>query len=129
MNWQQALRQRLLDAPAVSAIIAARATWRVRPADGPLPALVLTTVSDPRPQTLKEFYPRRESRVQLDCYAATQAEVSALCDAAIAALAPGGAFSGIKFGRANFDPVRDLGTETETGFVHRYSFDILIWHD
>ena len=129
MNWQQALRQRLLDAPAVSAIIGNRATWRVRAADGVLTSVVLTMVSDPRPQTLKEFYPRRESRVQLDCYADSQSVVSALTDAAIAALAPGGAFNGINFGRANFDPVRDLGTDTETGFVHRYSFDILIWHN
>lgn len=134
MNWEQALRQRLLDDAAVAVLAGARVFWRVRKQGTPLPAVVLTIVSDPRPQTLKGFAARRESRVQIDCWSSGAADVSraalaALREAVIAALAPGGDFYGVRFGRANFDPVRDLGELTEAGFNHRDQFDLLVFHD
>lgn len=134
MNWEQALRQRLLAAAPVAALVGDRVDWRRRQQDGALPAVLLTIVSDPRPQHLEGFQPARESRVQFDCLASgangkTRAEVVALREAVIAALAPAATIGGISFGRSTFDAVRDLGEETESGFVHRDSFDAYIWHD
>lgn len=125
MGWEAALCQRLLDDPAVTC----GASYGQRPQGEGLPWITLQVVSDPRPQTLGAFQGRRESRVQIDVRAKTRAEVVALREAAIAALAPAGSFGGVLFGRANFQPVRDRGESTETGFVHRDSFDVLVWHD
>lgn len=134
MNWEQALRQRLLDETAVAALVGSRVDWTRRAQDGALPAVVLTLVSDPRPQHLEGFEARRQSRVQIDCLASgangkTRAEVAALREAVIAVLAPAATVGAITFGRSTFDPVRDLGEDTESGFVHRDSFDAYIWHD
>lgn len=125
MDWEQALRQRLIDDPAVTA----GAGYGPRPQAGDLPWISLQVVSDPRPQTLAGFYPNRESRVQIDVRGLRRSDVVDQREAAIAALAPAGTFSGVTFGRANFSPVRDLGEQTETGFIHRDSFDVLVWHD
>lgn len=125
MEWEEALCRRLL----ADATLNERASFGPRPQAVPLPWISLKVVSDPPVQILGKFQDRRESRVQVDVRARTRAEVIALRKAAIAALAPAGVFDGITFGRANFTPVRDLGEPTETGFVHRDSFDVLIWHD
>lgn len=131
MDWEQALRQRLLDDAAIGAIVGSGVDWSKRPQDRPLPWLGLRLVSDPRPQDLKGFVGRRQSRVQADCWAATRAEAVALREAAIACLVPAGEFHGVRFGRGFIaEPgARDLGQHTEAGFVHRDSLDFLIWHD
>lgn len=121
-EWQAALRARAKDA----GLAGGNVEWRER--QGDLPAIVLTTVADSHPQTLKGFFGNRPATVQVDCWGRTRAEVAALSKAAIAALAPGGEFSGVTFGRAVFDPVRDLGEATDHGFVHRDSFDMTFWH-
>lgn len=125
MNWEQALCQRLLDDPAVTCGV----SYGPRPQAEALPWISLQVVSDPRPQTLGAFQARRESRVQIDVRADRRADVVMLREAVIAALAPAGTFNGVLFGRASFLPVRDRGETTETGFVHRDSFDVLVWHD
>lgn len=136
MSWEQALRQRLLDDAGCAAVLGEfegrpAVFWKERPQGAPYPSLVLTVVSDPRPQTLKDFQGRRETRVQVDCRddGPTRTAVIALREAAIAALAGPFVSEGVHFGRSGFDPIRDLGEKTETGFVHRDSFDALIWHD
>ncbi|PKB19656.1 uncharacterized protein DUF3168 [Novosphingobium kunmingense] len=136
MDWEQALRQRLLDDAGCAALLGSfdgdpAVFWTERPQGAPYPSLVLTVVSDPRPQTLKGFQGNRESRVQVDCRddGATRGAVKALREAAIAALAGPFVSGGVRFGRSQFGPVRDLSEKTETGFVHRDSFDALIWHD
>lgn len=136
MDWEQALRRRLLADAAVVEMVSARVFWRVRPQGAALPCIVLTLISDPQPQTLEGFQPRRESRVQVDCWAdggdaaapETRATVVALRKAAIAALAGPFTQDGILFGRTNFTPVMDRGERTETGLVHRDQFDALVFH-
>ena len=125
MEWEEALCRRLL----ADVTVGQRAGYGPRPQNVPLPWISLKVVSDPAVQILKKFQDRRQSRVQVDVRAETRADVIALRKAVIAALAPGGLFHGITFGRANFTPVRDLGEPTETGFVHRDSFDVMVWHD
>ena len=138
MNWEAALRSRLIDDSAVAALVADRVFLKFRPQSSLLPAVVVTMVSDPRPQLLGGAVPgRRQSRVQIDCWAdggsgtapQTRAKVVALREAVIAALAAPGTFYGVLFGGAGFDPVRDLGEPTETGFLHRDSFDVQLMHN
>lgn len=128
MDWEQALRERLKQDAGVATIATGGIEWSQR-GTGTGPSVTLLLVSDPPLQNLKGFVARRESRVQVDCRAATRKEAVALRKAAIFALAPAGDFHGVRFGRAMFGPVRDLGEQAETGFVHRDSFDVMVMHD
>lgn len=129
MDWEQAVARRLLTDSAVAALVGSRVDWNLRPHGSALPALVLTLASDPRPQTLAGFTTRRESRVQVDCHAATRGQAVALREAAIAALVQPGTFDGVGFGRGFIEIARSGGEHTESGFVHTDSFDILLWHE
>lgn len=129
MAFEPALRTRLKDDTAVAAIVGTRIDWTVRPQGSALPAVVLQIIADGRPQHMQGFQRFRETRVQIDCFATTRAAASALSAAVIAAITPAAEVSGTAFRRAFIDTVRDLGANTDTGFVHRDSIDALIWHD
>lgn len=124
---QQALRARLLADAGVNAIAGNRIDWGWRIQGAALPAVTLLTISDPRPQHLKGFQPLRETRVQLDCWAETYGEARALAEAAIAAAVPEQSGNGIAFNRALVDGMEDRGEQTDTGFVHRTSIDLIVW--
>lgn len=124
---QGALRARLLAAGAVAALAARRVTWVDRPQESALPAITLQVVSDPRPQHLQGFNSLRPTRVQLDAWGDSYADVRALTEAAIAAVVPEGVFNGVTFNRAMVDGSRDLGERTETKFIYRISTDLIIW--
>ena len=118
----------------VTALVGQRVYWVDRPQAAALPAIVLQTISDPRPQHLKGFDALRETRVQLDVFAANQPGglngydlTRRITEAAIAALVPENSGNGIIFNRALVDGARDLGERTETQFIHRHSIDLLIW--
>lgn len=105
MTWWAALRRRALAHPDIVATTAPYLTERAvffdyRPQGSPMPALVMNIVADPREQHLKGFDGLRQTRVQLDAYAATAPAAEALAEAAITALVPHGEFSGVRFGRA-----------------------------
>lgn len=128
MDMQQALLARLVTADAAVADLAAdRVYWVQRPQSSALPAVTLQVISDPRPQHLEGFDDLRETRVQVDAWAATYGEVQALSEAAIAALVPERTSNGIIFNRAIVDSVRDLSEPTETLFIYRKQIDLLIW--
>lgn len=137
MGWQAALRRRLLADGPVAALVGDRIFWTKRPQGSTLPALVLSKISDPRPQTLKGFQSNRSALVQFDSWSdggkdgeeQTRAEAEALTEAVVAALAGPFQQDGVQFGRTIFDPARDLGEATDTGFVHRDSFDATVWHN
>ncbi len=133
MGFETALRSRLKDDAGVDALIGKDGAipsidWTVRRQGAPLPAIVLTTISDPRPQTHDGPDSIRPSRVQADVLGEDRASVVALREAVIAALLPAGTFSAVQFDRAQVDAVRDLGRQDETRFVHRDSIDFIIWH-
>lgn len=133
MNWEQALRQRLLDDPGVAALVGSDGgiksiDWTVRRQGAPLPAIVLQLISDPRPQTHDGFDSIRPSRVQMDVIGDDRGAVVALRDAGIAALVLAGTFEGIRFDRAKVDSVRDLGRLDNDIFRHRDSVDFIFWH-
>lgn len=126
---ETALRSRLLADGPVAALVGERVDWTVRPQGAPLPAIVLTLISDERAQDYKGFIGVWRTRVQIDAYGADRAEVVAVREAAIAAITPAGTFFGTKFLRAFIDTVRDLSADIGTDFIHRDSFDAFVWHN
>lgn len=128
MSWETAVTARLLDAPAVAAIVDGRVDWSVRPQAAGLPAIVIETISDPRPQTMDGPDSIRPTRLRVHAMATTRTDAAALREAAIAALVPAGLFGGVWFDNSYVDQVRDLGGDTDTGFVHDDAIDFIIWH-
>lgn len=126
---ETALRARLLANPAVSAIAGTRVDWVQRPQRSAYPAVVLQIVSAARPQHMSGLTSFRRSRVQIDCFATTQKQAVELCEAVIAAITPADASGSTEFLRGFVNDVRDLGEETEGGFVHRRSIDAYLWHE
>lgn len=124
MDMQGALRARVTGA---STTAGQRVYWVDRPQAASLPAVTLQIISDFRPQHLKGFNPLRDTRVQIDCWAATYAQVTALKEAVLAAVVPENTSNGIRFDRAIIDGERDLGERTETQFIHRASVDLVVW--
>ena len=129
MTWTTALRARLIADTAVAAKVGTRIDWAVRPQGAPLPAIVLTKVSDGRPQHLKGFETLRQSRIQIDVLASSRSQVEQITEAVIAAIAGPFNQSGVQFSRTFIDTVTDRGASTDTGFVHRDLIDALIWHN
>lgn len=123
MDWEQALRTR------AKAAVAATVDWDLRPEHSGLPCVVLTLVSDPRPQHLKGFNVHRESRVQVDCWAETATAAYDLREALIPVLVDAGTFDGIEFGRGAIEIGLRRAEKTEAGFVHRDSFDLITLHN
>ena len=126
-----ALIARLEADAAVTAFVADRIYWLVRPQGSPLPALVLQVVSETRTQHLKGFDDCFEARVQVAAQAEKYSVSRALAEAAVAALIdvaevvdPTG--DDVVFWRGAVDGPRDLGSQEETRFVHRAVVDLLI---
>ncbi|WP_172599796.1 DUF3168 domain-containing protein [Cereibacter sphaeroides] len=66
---EEALRALLLGTPAITALVDRRVNFGAHPQGEPLPALVLTTVSDREGLTLGGPDGLQQARVQIDCYA------------------------------------------------------------
>lgn len=124
MDMQGALRARITGA---STTAGNRVYWVDRPQASLLPAVTLQIISDFRPQHLKGFDQTRDTRVQIDCWAATYAAAIALKEAVLAAVVPINTSNGIRFDRAIIDGERDLGERIETQFIHRASVDLVVW--
>lgn len=124
MDMQGALRARITGA---STTAGTRVYWVDRPQAAALPAVTLQIISDFREQHLKGFQSIRETRVQIDCWAASYAAVAALKEAVLAAVVPENTANGIRFHRAIIDGERDLGERTETQFIHRASVDLMVF--
>lgn len=129
-----ALRARLKADATVTGIAGTRIDWTTRPQKRPagepaFPVVLLTTIFDDRTQHMGGFDDFRETRVQIDCLAETRAEVIALREAVITAIAPAATQSGVTFLRAQQFSVVDRGANTDTGFIHRDMIEASIWHD
>ncbi|WP_279351369.1 hypothetical protein [Erythrobacter litoralis] len=133
MSFEAALRKRLIDDPAVAGLIGQTAgapsiDWDESPQNAKTPRIVLTLVSDPRPQTHDGPDSIRPSRVQADIVGEGKDSIVPLREAVIAAVLPAGRHSDIIFDRAFVDAVRSRGSRGETQFVHVDSIDFIIWH-
>jgi hypothetical protein len=128
MDFQGALRARLLAAPSVTAVVAQRVAWVERPQGGALPAITLQVISDPRPQHFTGFQDLRATRVQVDVWGDDYGDVTSGAEAAIAALGPAATSNGISFDRSFVDDIGDLGEQTETAFIFRKRIDFIVHH-
>jgi hypothetical protein len=129
MSWEMGLVTRLLADPDVAALVGENVEWDARTPDGSLPAIMLQTITDARPQTNDGFDDYRPSRVQLNCLAKTKAEATALRDAAIAALVPSAFAEGTDFLRSFVDDGGSDAEQTPTGRICRERTDLIIWHN
>lgn len=127
-DLQTALVNRLLAAPDVAAIAATRIKWGIVPQSTPKPYIRMQVISDTRPQHLKGYDGSRPTRVQVDCFAETYGAAAALAHAVIAAVSEPVTTPDGRFGRTHAEGPRDLGEDTEDGFVHRASLDLLVRH-
>lgn len=125
---ETALRSKLKADAAVSALVGSRVDWNERPQKSQLPAIVLQLIADNRSQHMGGFDTFTQTRVQIDCFAETAKTSVELANAVIAAIVPASTGS-TEFLRGFINDVRDLGENTETGFVHRRMVDAYIWHD
>lgn len=127
-DFTAALRKRLLDDPGVKAIVGKEVRWSIVPAGMSPPYIRLQVISDPRPLELEDYEEARTTRIQCDCFAATYEGARELADAVIAAVAAPAEVAGIAFGRIAAEGPRDLGEQTNAGFIHRASMDLLAEH-
>jgi hypothetical protein len=132
---EAALRARLLGAAPVAALLpdytppgeGPRKTVfnEERPQSSPLPALLISIISDIRAQTLSGW-DMLEARAQVDVLATSFAQKKALKEAVITALAPAQEINGIQFMRATDIAAVPRNERTETQFIFRDAIDFLI---
>lgn len=128
-DLQQALRTRLLDDAAVTALVGDRIHWAAVPQRSALPYVRLTTVSDVRPQHLTGFEGSRLTRIQADVFAESYGAARNLSEALVAAVTDPETVGGVRFGRTGIEGPRDLGEDVPgKGFIHRLSLDLLTEH-
>ena len=129
MSFKTALRTRIKDNAAVSAIVGANVFWSTRPQGSPFPAVVLTTVFAEAPQHFGGYSPNiKRDVIQIDCYATTAKVAAELRDAVLAAIVPEATVGGVTFQRA-FPDWRDGVLNTPTGEVFREIIEAEFRHD
>ena len=128
MDFQSAVRARLLANGLVTGAVGTRIDWGQRPQGAAYPAIVLQTISDPRPAHLKDYEATRSTLIQLDVYALTYSSAISIARAAIAVLKVPTTISGKVFGPAFVDGQRDSVEPSGTTNIYRHSVDFSIWH-
>lgn len=138
MDMRGALAARLLNASAVTSLLASYTPngssarkavyWLTRPQLSGLPAITLQMISGDQPQYLKGFE-KQTSRIQLDAWALTTTVAASIVDASKAALAPGGVYSGVRFGRMFFEAEIDFEESLENIDVYRVKIDLIFNHE
>jgi Protein of unknown function (DUF3168) len=128
MDLQTGTRARLLADATVAGLVGNRVYWGERPQGSAYPAILLRTISDPRPAHLKDYENTRSTLVQMDVFATTYAAALSIAKAAIAALKVPATISGKVFGPTFVDGQRDTVEASGTTNIHRQSVDLNIWH-
>lgn len=129
MSWVEALAARLMSAPEVFGLTGDNVEWDDRAPDAGLPAIMLQTITDDRPQNHDGFDPFWPTRVQVNCLARTKIEAVAVKEAAIAALVPAGEQDGVTFLQSFVDGGGSDAERTTTGRLCRERADLIIWHN
>ena len=128
MDLEQAFRKRIMDAPAVAAIVGTRVAWMDIPQSWPLPNIRLQLITGGREQHLQGYFGKQQSRIRVECRAKTYAETVALAKAVEAASLGPTTVQDVVLGRAMVETPRDLGDDPGTGFIHRRVTDYLVPH-
>lgn len=132
MDWFAALLTRANGAAGITAAIGA--ANKVFPEEAPQgtarPYVTLLDVTELRPQILKGW-DLEAARVQIDVWANTYTQKNAIMEAVLAALVPGGTYSGHTFQRADIAMgPRDIAGERDgTIPIRRKTADLMIHHD
>lgn len=119
MDFEGALRARLLAAAPVTAIVGTRIYWEDRPQSAALPAITLGYVVDARDQNMGGFQQVQRRLVQVDVWATTFASKKALKEAVISALSPSETSNGINFRPAVEVDAVSLNERIETQYIFR----------
>ncbi len=123
--------QALLASSALTDLVGDRVKWERLDQDSQLPGVVLLqAASRPRSYTQKRRVPLTAYIVQIDCWAETSTEASAVKAAVIAVLdglktRPLQAF--IEADRSGWSPAAGPGAEN-TSDLYRASLDVRLWH-
>lgn len=128
MDMQSGIRTRLLNDARVADLVGTRVDWGQRSQATAYPAIVLQTISDPRPANLKGYEKTRGTLVQMDVYAKEYETALIIARAAIAVLKDPRKIGGKKFGPTFVDGQRDSLETSGTTNIHRQSVDLNIWH-
>ncbi len=128
MDFQGAVRARLIANAGVIVLVAQRVYWSERPQNSPLPSISMELVSQQRPQDMAGFVGIDSSIVQVDCWATSSLSAYQIGEAVIAALIPAVTSDGVRFERAFVDSIRSFGERTETQFIHRKLIDLIFHH-
>lgn len=123
---EETLTIALLAQGSITAQIADRLSWQLRPQGKGLPALCLHLISRPRTYHMAGEDSVSPGRVQVNCLAATRAQAKALADAVIAYASGLTALSGISV--IHCDDERDLPPDHQADAVtFGRAVDLLIW--
>lgn len=128
MDFQTGVRARLLANSTVAAGVGTRIDWGQRVQSAPYPAIVLQTISDPRPAHLKDYDGARSTIITMDVYATTYAAALTIARAAIAVLKVPATISGKVFGPAFVERQDDTVEPSGTSNIYRQSVDFNIRH-
>ena len=125
MPFEPALRARLKADPVIQAA-GATVEWSRRPQGAAYPAIVMTTVYDPRNRTMtgrQGFIPHR---IYIDVMTTDAPNKAAIREAILALIGFGEVRSDIRFWPARSVSVTDLSEQTDTQFIHRDQIDAII---
>lgn len=128
MDFEGALRARLIAAAPVYTIVAGRVYWDDRPQSSPLPDLTISIPVDERPQHMGGFQGTLGPLVQIDVRSISKATTKALTEAVIAAVSPATTVNGIVFLRAADVRISTLNESSSTTFIHRNVIEMIAWH-
>lgn len=119
MDFEGALRARLLAAAPVTALVGQRIYWEDRPQASALPAITLNYVIDARDQNMGGFQQVQRRLIQVDVWATSFATKKAMKEAVIATLEPAVTSNGINFRPAVEVDAIPQNERTETQFIYR----------
>ena len=126
MEVGEAITQRLGAGSATNALVGTHVHWVFRPQAEALPGVVMTGVFEERPQHMDAFEDMRTARIQGSAFASTYAQARGIAEAMITDLVPAVQVSDVLFWNADVEGPRDLGEQTEEGFVHQAVVDFII---
>lgn len=127
-DLQTALHARLTGDASIGAAIGTRAYWTNVPQGAALPHVRMQTISDVRPQHMQGYHRARNTRLQVDVFAATYAQARSISERIIGLMAQPATVAGVRFGRCTAQGPIDMGEDTPDGFVHRLRTDLLAEH-
>lgn len=128
---KQALRGLLLANAEVSTLVGQRIAWAVRPRQEELPSIALHRIDGVRDYHMLAPSGLVTSRVQVDCWAATNSQASKISTAVRHALSGLRAtIGGVDFQGAFIEVEVDYSEEGSPPeeLIHRIQTDYLIWH-